>query len=164
MLTQNNRLGIGCARCNAPKRVRPARLNSASAALCGNQVRVALETLAFQVRPKAIALYPVSSLSVDSSSKPRPPEYRAFSEMYHVLIAYTRTFGARDTFSPRTLPAQSRNDPGRKRIKEPLIKSSASARELIRSSLTIAVRLKENTAGNPAVIKPILRRSNNGQL
>ena len=134
MLTQNDRLGIGCARCNAPKRVRTARVNSVSAALHGNQGRVTLETLALQVRSTAIAVSPVSSLSLNSSSKTPPPESRAFGETFDALIAGRQHFGARDAV-----------------FRACCLRNAATIRSA--KVLTSVVRLKENTAGNPAVMK-----------
>ena len=62
MSTQNDRLR---ARRNAPKCDRTARVIFASAALSGNQSLVTLQAQAFAVRLAVIAVFPLSSLSVD---------------------------------------------------------------------------------------------------
>jgi hypothetical protein len=74
VLTQNDRFGISCSQCYAPRRDPISRVIFASVACYGNQRRVTLETLALPIHPAAIAPYPVSSLSVDLPSNQRPCE------------------------------------------------------------------------------------------
>lgn len=171
MLTQNKRLG-------APKHGRTTRINYEAAALFNNQGQVTIGTLTFPGRPTAIVVSNIGSLSVAPSSNPRPAESRELSKLHDVLIAVQGNFSARDNLSPHTLPVQSGNDLGNKRIKEPQAKSGATPIEstsdrcngsviavaLVRSFLTIGVKFKEQTAGDPAVRKSTLKTSSRVEL
>ena len=135
MLTQNNRLGISLAGCNAPKRVSPDQVISASLFIAAIQRRVTLGTHPFPIRPTVVAASPVNSLSVDLAANPRSFEACASSAMCHAGIACHLDFGgARDTV-----------------FRACCLRNAATIRSA--KVLTSVVRLKENTAGNPAVMK-----------
>lgn len=134
MLTQNNRLGISLAGHNAPKRVSSDQVISASLFFAAIQRRVTLGTHTFPIRPTVVAVSPVNSLSVDLAANPRSFEACASSAMCHARIACHQHFGARDTV-----------------FRACCLRYAATIRSA--KVLTSVVRLKENTAGNPAVMK-----------
>lgn len=127
MLTQNDRLEVGCARSNISERSRTARVIPASTDLYEYEGRVAHGTYALSAHPRDLAARWVDSRSLGS-------------------LPTQRSMSAARAPRPRA----------------PCIRSAVTFEAT--KAFTRAVSLKEDTAGNPAVMKLTLRRFENGQL